>query len=533
MRLKDIKYLFILLTIVACASIGRPDGGPFDEEPPVLMKASPGQYATNVKEGKIELLFDENVKLVNAFENVIISPPQVQMPEIKSSGKRVTVELFDSLWPNTTYSVDFGDAIVDNNEGNPYENFAYVFSTGESVDTLAVSGAVLEAETLEPIKGMVVGLHSLLDDSAFTCKPFERISRTDARGRFTIKGIAPGRYRVYALADANQNNIFDQMSEKIAFMDTYVSPFASEAVRPDTIWRDSLTIDTIRQVRYTRFQPDDLVLRAFLEDMRMQYIAKNQRPEHNRVKLFFASANSELPKVEGIGFDMEGQYILEASEKMDTLTYWFKDSALYSADTLSIAVTYKAPDSLGMYVDRCDTLNLATKKKWSKLMEEEQKTLEAEKKKFLKAASQKDGYDENNPPQFVPKTKILKARFSGNTSMDVNGDCAFTFDEPLLSVDTAAIQLFSMVDTTWVPMEYIFRQSDRNIRDYKIFAEWRPGQKYRLIADSAAFRGLYGGVSEKIVRDMAFRTLDEYAVLYVNVRGVGDDAIVQLINSNE
>ena len=111
MRLKDIKYLFILLTIVACASIGRPDGGPFDEEPPVLMKASPGQYATNVKEGKIELLFDENVKLVNAFENVIISPPQVQMPEIKSSGKRVTVELFDSLWPNTTYSVDFGDAI--------------------------------------------------------------------------------------------------------------------------------------------------------------------------------------------------------------------------------------------------------------------------------------------------------------------------------------------------------------------------------------------------------------------------------------
>ena len=166
-------------------------------------------------------------------------------------------------------------------------------------------------------------------------------------------------------------------------------------------------------------------------------------------------------------------------------------------------------------------------------MEEEQKTLEAEKKKFLKAASQKDGYDENNPPQFVPKTKILKVRFSGNTSMDVNGDCAFTFDEPLLSVDTAAIQLFSMVDTTWVPMEYIYRQSDRNIRDYKIFAEWRPGQKYRLIADSAAFRGLYGGVSEKIVRDMAFRTLDEYAVLYVNVRGVGDDAIVQLINSNE
>lgn len=533
MKLKDIKYLFLLLTVVACASIGRPDGGPYDEEPPVLMKATPGQYATNVKEGKIELLFDENVKLVNAFEKVIVSPPQVQMPEIKSSGKRVTVELFDSLWPNTTYSVDFGDAIVDNNESNPYENFAYVFSTGESVDTLAVSGAVLEAETLEPIKGMVVGLHSLLEDSAFTSKPFERISRTDARGRFTIKGIAPGKYRVYALADANQNNLFDQKSEKIAFMDTYVSPFASEAVRPDTIWRDSLTIDTIRQVRYTRFQPDDLVLRAFLEDMRMQYIAKNQRPEHNRVKLFFASANSELPKVEGIGFDMEGQYILEASEKMDTLTYWFKDSALYSADTLSIAVTYKIPDSLGVYVETCDTLNLAVKKKWAKIVEEEQKLLEDEKKKFLKAESRKEGYDENNPPQYIPKTKVLNTRLSASPSMDVNGNCTFAFDEPLLSVDTAAIQLFSVVDTTYIPMEYVLRQSDSNIKEYCVFAEWRPGCKYRMVVDSAAFKGLYGGVSEKIVRDMAFRTLDEYAVLYVNVRGMGDDAIVQLMNASE
>ena len=113
MRVREIKYLFLALLTVACASIGRPDGGPYDEEPPVLMKATPGQYATNVKEGKVELLFDENVKLVNAFEKVIVSPPQVQMPEIKSSGKRVTVELFDSLWPNTTYSVEGARPMID------------------------------------------------------------------------------------------------------------------------------------------------------------------------------------------------------------------------------------------------------------------------------------------------------------------------------------------------------------------------------------------------------------------------------------
>ena len=533
MRLKEIKYLFLLLTVVACASIGRPDGGPYDEDPPVLVKASPALYATNVKSGKVELQFNENVKLSGAFEKVIVSPPQVQMPEIKAAGKYVSVELFDTLQPNTTYSIDFGDAIVDNNEGNPYENFAYVFSTGDAVDTLAVSGTVLEAKDLEPIKGMVVGVHSILDDTVFTSKPFERISRTDARGRFTIKGLAPGKYRVYALADANQNNIFDQKSEKIAIMDTYVSPFATQAMRADTIWRDSLTIDTIKQVQYTRFQPDDIVLRAYLEEMNMQYIVKHLRPEHHKAVIYFASANKELPKVQGIGFNLEGEYLLEASEKMDTLTYWFKDSALYCADTLSIALTYKVPDSLGIYSDQCDTLNLVTKKKWAKLVETEQNRFEEEKKRFLKSESRKEGYDENNPPQYVPKTKLLSTRFTGGNAMDVNGDCAFSFDEPLLSVDTAAIQLLSLVDTTWMPMEYVFRQSNRNIKEYKMYAEWRPGKKYRVVVDSAAFKGLYGGVSEKIVRDMAFRTLDEYAVLYVNIAGAGDNAIVQLITDKE
>lgn len=533
MRLKDIRCLFILLTVVACASIGRPDGGPYDEEPPVLVKASPEQYATNVKNSKIELFFDENVKLVNAFEKVVVSPPQIQMPEIKSSGKHVTVELFDSLKPATTYSIDFSDAIADNNEGNPYENFAYVFSTGDNVDTLAVSGTVIEAQNHEPVKGMVVGLHSLLDDTAFTTRPFERVSRTDSRGRFTIKGLAPGKYRVYALADANQNYLFDQKSEKIAFMDTYVSPFTSEAMRADTIWRDSLTIDTIKHVRYTRFQPDDIVLCAFLEDMKMQYITKNQRPEHNKIVLFFASANQELPKVEGLGFDFDNQYVLEASEKMDTLTYWLKDSTLYRADTLSIAVTYKVPDSLGIYADKCDTLDLVTKKSWAKLMEVERKLFEENKKKFLKAESRKEGYDENNPPEYIPEKKTLSLRFSGSSSMDVNGDCVFAFDEPLLSIDTAAIKLFAGVDTTWVPMEYVFRQGENSIRSYKLFAEWRPGNKYRIDVDSAAFKGLYGGVSEKLSREISFQSLEEYAVLYVNVPGIGNNAIVQLITADE
>ena len=532
MRIEEIKYLFFVLLLVACASIGSPDGGPYDEEPPVLVGSTPVMYATNVKEGKVELLFDENIKIVSAFENVVVSPPQMQMPEIKSGGKRVSVELFDTLRPSTTYSIDFGNAIVDNNESNPYENFAYVFSTGEAVDTLAVSGTVLEASNLEPKKGITVGLHSILHDSAFTTKPFERVSRTDSRGRFTIKGIAPGKYRLYALADANQNYLFDQKSEMIAFMDTYVSPYATEAMRADTIWRDSVTVDTIKHVRYTRFMPDDIVLRAFHEEMNTQYLLKRQRDSHNKFTLIFASENKEQPRIKGLNLNLDGEYILEASEKMDTLVYWLKDSAIYRADTLSIELAYKVPDSLGIFVDRFDTLHLSPKKKWEKIIEDEQKQYEKDRKAFLRAASRQEGYDENNPPRYVPAAKALPFRFSGGSSMDVDGECRFLFNEPLLSADSSAIHLYEKVDTLWVPIEHFFSRSDNNLRSYQLFAEWRPEKKYRVDIDSAAFRGIYGGVSDKLSREMSFRPLDEYAVLYVNAPGVGDKAIVRLQDQN-
>ena len=530
-KYNNILLAVSLLVFIACASMGTPDGGPYDEEPPVLVEAKPAIGATNVKTGKITLDFDENIKLVNAFENVVVSPPQSQMPEIKYSGKRVTVELMDTLLPNTTYSIDFGDAIVDNNEGNPYEDFAYYFSTGDVVDTLAVSGTVLNAEDLEPIKGIVVGLHSCIDDSAFTKKAFERVARTDSRGHFVIKGIAPGKYRVYALGEANNNYLFDQKSETLAFMDTYVSPFASPAIRPDTIWRDSLTVDTIINTPYIRFQPDDIVLRAFKEDFYSQYLVKSPRDSHNKITLYFAESNDELPVVEGIDFDSNGAYILENTINKDTMTLWFKDSTIYRSDTLSLKVTYKVADSLGNMVLKSDTVYAASKRRWEKIIEQQNEKLEKERKEFLKKAKRNEEYDENNPPEYIPPTKDLKIRFSGSSSMDVNTNVFFTFDEPLGELDTIGIHLSKKVDTLWVPIEYVL-QPDRNIRTYNLYAEWRPGESYLVEIDSATFKGIYGGVSRKYSQEMKFRSFEEYAILYLDIAGTGDDAYVQLMNKS-
>ena len=520
-----------LLVFVACASMGTPDGGPYDEEPPVLMEAKPAIGATNVKTGKITLDFDENIKLVNAFENVVVSPPQMQMPEIKSSGKRVTVELMDTLIPNTTYSIDFGNAIVDNNEGNPYENFAYYFSTGDVVDTLAVSGTVLNAEDLEPIKGIVVGLHSCTDDSAFTKLPFERVSRTDSRGHFIIKGIAPGKYRVYALSEANNNYLFDQKSEILAFMDTSVSPFATPAIRQDTIWRDSVTVDTIVNVPYTRFQPDDIVLRAFKEDFYSQYLVKSPRDSHNKMTLYFSEAKEELPLIEGLNFDDNGAYILDKSVYNDTLTLWFRDSTLYRSDTLEMKVTYKVADSIGNMIARSDTIYALSKRPWVKVVEQQNEKLEKERKEFLKKAKRSEDYDENNPPEYLPPPKALNVRFSGSSGMDVNTTVFFAFDEPLESLDTMGIHLSKKVDTLWVPIEYVL-QPDRDIKKFNLYAEWRPGESYLVEVDSATFKGIYGGVSNKYSQEMKFRSFEEYAVLYLDIAGTGDDAYVQLMNKS-
>ncbi len=534
MSIKEIIFsLSVVGMLVGCASMGTPDGGPYDEDPPVYLGGSPLQNELNVTNKKFVLEFNENIRLQNAFEKVVISPPQHEQPQIKYSGKRVIVELEDSLIPNTTYSIDFNDAIVDNNEGNPLEAFAYVFSTGELIDTLGISGTVLNAEDLEPIKGIMVGVHSVLDDSAFLKKPFERVSRTDSRGRFIIKGMAPGKYRVYALGDANNNYLFDQKSEAVAFMETTVSPSASRAVRYDTIWRDANTIDSLRPVEYTKYGSEDIVLRAFKEDFFTQYLVKYPRLEHSNFTLYFAAPNKELPVIEGLNFDAKDAYVLEPNATCDTLRYWFKDSTVYNMDTLKMIVTYDVLDSLLQVVPRSDTIYVASKKRYETVLKELAERREKEEKAFLKAAKRRDDFDENNPPVYIPPTPKLDFRSMAGATMDFNTDLEITFDEPVASIDTSFIHINQMVDSVSVPVPFVFRQSKDNIRKYKIYAEWRPEQVYSLQIDSAAFKGIYGKVSEFYEQTMKFRSLDSYAVLYLTIPSTGNDAVVQLLSSGE
>ena len=517
--------LMLMIVVYSCASMGNPDGGPYDEEPPKFVRSTPKPFAINSKEKKVTIEFDEFIKLEKAAEKVVVSPPQLEQPEIKASGRKVVVGLVDSLKPNTTYTIDFADAIVDNNEGNPLGNYAFTFSTGTTIDTMEVSGTVLGASDLEPVKNIQVGLHSDLSDSAFMTKPFDRVSRTDSRGHFSIRGIAPGKYRIYALMDGNQNYLFDSKTEMIAFSDSIIIPAMEDAMRQDTIWKDSLTIDTIKSVGYTRFLPDDIILRAFKEENDRQYLTRSERDKENHFVLTFSARADTLPTLKGLNFDERDAFIIEKTDRNDSICYWIKDSLIYQMDTLEIQMDYLATDTLDRLVPQTDTLFLA-----NKLTRAEREKLEAkaaeEKEKERKKKEKKGETIEPEP------TKFLTLNVDAPSAFDLDRNVYLSFDEPVASIDTAAIHMEIKKDSLWEEIPFMFVADSVMPRKYEILAEWEPEKEYQLSIDSMAFRGMYGLHTNKVKQTMKVKKLDEYGTILLNITGADSTAVVELLDGS-
>jgi len=517
--------LMLMIVVYSCASMGNPDGGPYDEEPPKFVRSTPKPFAINSKEKKVTIEFDEFIKLEKAAEKVVVSPPQLEQPEIKASGRKVVVGLVDSLRPNTTYTIDFADAIVDNNEGNPLGNYAFTFSTGTTIDTMEVSGTVLSASDLEPVKNIQVGLHSDLSDSAFMKKPFDRVSRTDSRGHFSIRGIAPGKYRIYALMDGNQNYLFDSKTEMIAFSDSIIIPAMEDAMRQDTIWKDSLTIDTIKSVGYIRFLPDDIILRAFKEENDRQYLTRSERDKENHFVLTFSARADTLPTLKGLNFDERDAFIIEKTDRNDSICYWIKDSLIYQMDTLEIQMDYLATDTLDRLVPQTDTLFLA-----NKLTRAEREKLEAkaaeEKEKERKKKEKKGEKIEPEP------TKFLTWNVDAPSAFDLDRNVYLSFDEPVASIDTAAIHMEIKKDSLWEEIPFLFVSDSVLPRKYEILAEWEPEKEYQLSIDSMAFKGVYGLHTNKVKQTMKVKKLDEYGTILLNITGADSTAVVELLDGS-
>jgi len=527
-----IVFVIVIVNVVSsCAKMGNPDGGWYDETPPQVIGAEPEDKGINVNSRKIKIFFNEFIKIENATDNVIVSPPQLEQPEIKAAGKRILIELKDSLKSNTTYTIDFSDAISDNNEGNPLGNFTYSFSTGDRIDTLEVSGNVLEAENLEPVKGILVGLHPVADslktgssvldvDSVFRKQPLLRVSRTDSRGHFVIKGIAPGAYRVFALQDMDGTYTFSQKSEKIAFNHEIFVPSFKPDVRQDTIWSDSLHIRSITPVHYTHFLPDDIMLRAFTELQTDRYFLKTERKQANRFDVFFSYGHAELPTIKGLNFNAEDAFVIEPSEKKDTILYWLRDTTLVNQDTLSVEMTYYATDSLGELQLKTDTLEILSKDPYAKRMKKLADEHKEWKKKQEKAAKK------GMPVDSVMPVKHLDLKWDAPSELAPDQNISVTFTTPLALADTSKIRLYSKIDTLWYEAPYEFRPMKNAHRTYELLGEWRPEVEYSLEVDSAAFTDIYGLTSNKLKQGFKVKSLDSFSSLIFTFEGMAGKNII-------
>ena len=525
-------YIFCIASIiVGCARMGSPDGGWYDDDPPRVIGATPEDKATNVKSKKITILFDEFIKLEDATNKVIVSPPQLEQPEIKASGKKIIVELQDTLKDNTTYTIDFSDAISDNNEGNPMGNYTYSFSTGEQIDTFEVSGYVLDASNLEPIKGIAVGLYDDLADSAFKTKPLMRISRTDGSGHFVIKGVAPGTYRAYALQDADGDFRFTQKGEMIAFNHDTFEPSSKPDTRVDTVWRDSLHIDALLQKPYTHFLPDDITLLAFKQLQTDRTLLKTERVEPNKISMYFTYGDSLLPQIKGLNFKADSAFIIETNEKRDTIHYWIRDTTLVNQDTLSMDITYHVTDTLGNLVLQTDSaVDIVPKVSYEKRMKEKAKEIEKWQKEQDKKKKREEKYDSIYP------VKPLEPKFAVPASMIPGQKITVEMPTPLMHCDTSAVHLYSQIDSLWYDAECVFRPVENSIRQYEILADWKLGVEYSLEIDSAAFVDIYGLVSNPYKQGIKVKTLDEFSSLTLNISGVeavDTTIIVQMLTSQD
>lgn len=511
--------LLLLITLVqSCANMGRPSGGPRDEDPPRFVSANPALGSVNVDRNRIVLTFNELVNVKDAFSKVVVSPTSKSTPRVTSSGRRVTIE-FDSLMPNTTYTVDFGDAIEDNNEGNKLQGFAYTFSTGPELDTLRIAGRVLSARGLEPQQGMIVGVHRNLNDTAFTGERLLRVARTDDRGRFNIRGLAPGEYRIFALADNDNDYRYSSPEENIAFYDVTINPWTEQSSTTDTIYnRLTGAVDSVVSRRRTVFLPNDIVLRSFNSELRQQYLSKYERIDSTRIFLKFNTLNDSAPRVRVLG---QGGYaspgIPEMSARLDSLVWWLAPG-LMRTDTLDVEVTYNRSDMNLALSEVTDTLKFITSRPKVK------KEKKSDKKKRISPAD-----------SIAAITTAFKVVNSGN--LDVYKPLSFETPTPLVSLDSAAVKLSVLKDSVYYPVtqQVKFYQPDSlNPRLYELDYPWELEASYKLDIDSLAGVDLYGKPTLPLEHKFTIKSNSDYCSLLFSLSGLeGYPAFVELLNNSD
>lgn len=504
----------LLMILHSCATMGTPSGGPIDVLPPILVRSVPEQGATNFHGDRIELIFDENVTLKDQSDKVLVSPAQKQVPTVRSNGKHVTVEFNDTLLPNTTYTIDFNNCIQDNNESNPLEDFAFSFSTGESIDSLQIAGIVLGASNLEPQQNIIVGVHCKdLTDLAFYKTPFDRIARTNSLGQFRLRNLKEGQYRIFAINDVDRDNKHANPAEDIAFYDGIITPTAKRVEHFDTIRKVTHEIDSILQCTHTEFLPNDVFLSMFNENRKSRYLSKYERVDSTKLTFQFGAPNDSLPVITPLNFTPQKKhwYRLNYNESMDTLTYWLTDPSLIAQDSLKLVARYIHTGKDQQLEQYNDTL----------LFKRTRVKIKPKKK------------EKGDTVTVIPQ---IFTDFSAKVAQqqELTSPMRFSALTPLEGIDHRSFRLQIKKDTLWTDCEPLILKQDtlRNLERYHIDYHWEPGAEYKLNVDSAAVIDIYGHVNKASETKFKVKAVEEYCDLYIDVN-FREPAFVELLGTDD
>ena len=522
---RTLRFIFVALlsaSILSCANVGNPNGGPYDETPPKYVRSNPAMNHLNFKGKTIEITFNEFISIDNPSENVIITPPQKQNPIIQAVGKKVKVELRDTLLEQTTYTIDFTSSIVDNNEKNALENFSFAFSTGDILDSLQISGVVINAEDMEPVQKMMVGIHRDLSDTAFTKTSFLRTSKTDEKGRFVIRNITPDSYRAFALEDKNRNYAYDKNNnEGLAFLDSIFIPSCERAMVSDTIWKDSITVDTVMLVERTLFYPNDLVLWFFKDSIApKQRMLKPERVKEHIMTLKFNAPLDTFPKPAPLNFEPADSlwYVSQKGEDREnfSINYWILDSMIYKKDTLQVAVTYwKNNDSIPTLFElQTDTLDIPYK-----APKESKKTTKSKRTPTVRKAVAEPSDTTQTEPEVIPAIPLQLA-ISPSGSLNPYDVITIITNEPVMDVRKEHFVLEIAVDTLWEAVDFDFEADSTRAMTYLIKRTFNYDEKYRLTVDSANLTSVYNHSNNLVTTQLTVKGDSEYGHLKIAIQGL-------------
>ena len=519
MRLKGkIPLLFVaalswVVIISSCANIGMPTGGPKDSVPPVLLETTPEYQALNYKGKDARFTFNEYILPDEISETLVISPPLTKRPIIKTKSKTLIVQFNQELKDSTTYSLDFKNSVVDNNEKNPLENLRFSFSTGPVLDSLRIAGQAVGAFDMEPLENLLVLLQSNLHDSAVFKVIPDYIAKTDEYGMFMMDNISPGEYHVFAINDANNDMLYNEGAEEIAFVDDIIVPRAEFHASSDN---DTIVngLDSMLVLGHTHFYPDPLYLRFFMEDIFEQYLESSEREARNKCLFIFNESVKDTFNVRLLDHDVDDWNLMEYNQNVDSIVMWITDTTISKYDSLYMELSYLQLDSAGMPFVYNDTLLMKY----------------TAPKVNNKRRGRRDQKEEEEGPEPVRQFN-WDTNISGK--MELYGTIRITAPEPVARFDSTMVNLYLAEDTLKTPLDFNFSKSETAYRTYNISYDWEPSTKYKFTIDSAACFNIYGISSRAFSQSFETREEDYYGSLTFEFSNVGMPMIVQLLKNSD